>query len=65
MNTGRIVQVLGPVVDVEFPGALPAIYSALSVDYTVRRQPLTERSKSSSTSAIGVSAPSPCPEPRG
>ena len=41
MNTGRIVQVLGPVVDVEFPGALPAIYSALSVDYTVRRQPLT------------------------
>src|SRR5687767_1680522 len=41
MNTGRIVQVLGPVVDVEFPGALPAIYSALSVDYTGRRQPLT------------------------
>jgi F-type H+-transporting ATPase subunit beta len=35
MNTGRIVQVLGPVVDVEFPGALPAIYNALSIDCTV------------------------------
>jgi F-type H+-transporting ATPase subunit beta len=32
MNTGTIVQVLGPVVDVEFPDALPAIYNALSVD---------------------------------
>ena len=39
MNTGRIVQVVGPVVDVEFPDALPAIYSALSVDYAVQSQP--------------------------
>ncbi|HXH82095.1 MAG TPA: F0F1 ATP synthase subunit beta [Candidatus Tectomicrobia bacterium] len=32
MSTGRIVQVIGPVVDVEFePGRLPAIYSALEV----------------------------------
>jgi F-type H+-transporting ATPase subunit beta len=31
MNTGTIVQVSGPVVDVEFPGALPAIYNALTV----------------------------------
>ena len=32
MNTGKIVQVIGPVVDVEFdPGKLPAIYSALEV----------------------------------
>ena len=31
MNTGTIVQVAGPVVDVEFPGALPAIYNALTV----------------------------------
>jgi F-type H+-transporting ATPase subunit beta len=33
MNKGRIVQVIGPVVDVEFPGQLPAIYNALTVDY--------------------------------
>jgi F-type H+-transporting ATPase subunit beta len=32
MNAGKIVQVIGPVVDVEFdPGKLPAIYSALEV----------------------------------
>ncbi len=32
MNVGRIVQVIGPVVDVEFPvGHLPAIYNALKV----------------------------------
>jgi F-type H+-transporting ATPase subunit beta len=32
MNTGKIVQVIGPVVDVEFePGKLPAIYTALEV----------------------------------
>jgi len=39
MNTGRIVQIIGPVVDVEFPGALPAIYSALAVEYAVQDQP--------------------------
>ncbi len=32
MNVGKIVQVIGPVVDVEFePGKLPAIYNALEV----------------------------------
>ncbi len=32
MSTGKIVQVIGPVVDVEFePGRLPAIYNALLV----------------------------------
>jgi F-type H+-transporting ATPase subunit beta len=32
MRDGRIVQVIGPVVDVEFePGALPAIYNAVEV----------------------------------
>jgi F-type H+-transporting ATPase subunit beta len=40
MNTGRIVQVVGPVVDVEFTGALPAIYNALSVEYSVQNQPV-------------------------
>jgi F-type H+/Na+-transporting ATPase subunit beta len=28
---GRVVQVIGPVVDVEFPGELPAIYNALRI----------------------------------
>src|SRR3954467_2145234 len=32
MNKGKIVQVIGPVVDVEFTGDLPAIYNALTVD---------------------------------
>jgi F-type H+-transporting ATPase subunit beta len=41
MNTGRIVQVVGPVVDVEFPGALPAIYNALAVECTVQGKPMT------------------------
>ncbi len=32
MNAGKVVQVIGPVVDVEFePGKLPAIYNALDV----------------------------------
>lgn len=31
--TGRIVRIVGPVVDVEFPAdQLPAIYNALTVD---------------------------------
>ncbi len=33
MNVGRIVRVVGPVMDVEFPAdAIPAIYNALKVD---------------------------------
>ena len=40
MNTGRIVQVVGAIVDVEFEGALPAIYNALSVECTVKQQPV-------------------------
>ena len=39
MNKGKIVQVIGPVVDVEFTGPLPAIYNALTVTYTVQGQP--------------------------
>lgn len=35
-NTGKIVQVIGPVVDVEFAqGPMPKIYDALKVTYTV------------------------------
>ena len=40
MQTGKIVQVAGPVVDVEFPGALPGIYNALSVEYKVQDEPV-------------------------
>ena len=33
MNTGKIVQVVGPVIDIEFPPkSLPAIYNAIKVD---------------------------------
>jgi F-type H+-transporting ATPase subunit beta len=39
---GRIVQVIGPVVDVEFPeGQLPEIYHALLVRYTLHGRPVT------------------------
>ena len=40
MNTGTIVQVVGPVVDVEFQGALPAIHNALSIECTVQNRPM-------------------------
>ncbi|HEU4769651.1 MAG TPA: F0F1 ATP synthase subunit beta [Pyrinomonadaceae bacterium] len=40
MTKGKIVQVAGPVVDVEFPGALPGIYNALSVEYKIKDQPV-------------------------
>jgi F-type H+-transporting ATPase subunit beta len=36
MNKGKIVQIIGPVVDVEFTGQLPAIYNACTVDFTVQ-----------------------------
>src|SRR5437588_193659 len=35
MSKGKIVQVIGPVVDVEFDGGLPPIYNALTVEYDV------------------------------
>jgi F-type H+/Na+-transporting ATPase subunit beta len=31
-NIGKIVEIIGPVMDVEFPDELPAIYNALEVD---------------------------------
>src|SRR5678815_5229474 len=41
MNKGNIVQVIGPVVDVEFPDekALPKIYNALELEYEVNGNP--------------------------
>jgi F-type H+-transporting ATPase subunit beta len=38
MNKGKIVQVIGPVVDIEFPDHIPAIYTALTVDFKVQDQ---------------------------
>ncbi|MGO8929020.1 MAG: F0F1 ATP synthase subunit beta [Limisphaerales bacterium] len=42
MNKGKIVQVIGPVVDVEFPDQLPFIYNALTIEYDL---PLLGKSK--------------------
>ncbi|MGD0252764.1 MAG: F0F1 ATP synthase subunit beta [Verrucomicrobiota bacterium] len=38
MNKGKIVQIIGPVVDVEFPGEMPAIYNALTIEFDVPGQ---------------------------
>jgi F-type H+/Na+-transporting ATPase subunit beta len=35
MNKGKIVQVIGPVVDIDFPQGLPSIYNAVTVDFDV------------------------------
>ena len=40
MNKGRVVQVVGPVVDVEFPDGRPAIYNALTAEYEVQKKPV-------------------------
>jgi len=40
MNKGRVVQVVGPIVDVEFPEGRPGIYHALTVEYEVKKQPV-------------------------
>jgi F-type H+-transporting ATPase subunit beta len=42
MNKGKIVQVIGPVVDIEFPEALPSIYNAVTVDFEVPGQGKTK-----------------------
>ena len=41
MNKGKIVQIIGPVVDVEFTGNLPAIYNALAIEYSIPGQSQT------------------------
>jgi F-type H+/Na+-transporting ATPase subunit beta len=35
MNKGKIVQVIGPVVDIEFPEGLPSIYNAVTVEFEI------------------------------
>jgi F-type H+/Na+-transporting ATPase subunit beta len=39
LNKGKIVKVVGPVIDVEFPETVPAIYNALTVECKVQGQP--------------------------
>src|SRR5213075_858295 len=41
MNKGNIVQVIGPVVDIEFPDekSMPKIYNALEIEYEVNGNP--------------------------
>jgi len=43
MNKGKIVQIIGPVVDVEFSEAVPPIYNALSVEFEVPGQGKTKQ----------------------
>lgn len=39
MNKGRVVQVMGPVVDIEFErGSLPEIYNAITIQYQAQSQ---------------------------
>jgi F-type H+/Na+-transporting ATPase subunit beta len=40
MNRGTVVQVVGPVVDVEFSDGLPRIYDALTVEYKAEGKPV-------------------------
>ena len=40
-SKGKIVKILGPVVDVEFPGRLPGIYNALTCDCKVQNEPVS------------------------
>jgi F-type H+-transporting ATPase subunit beta len=42
MNKGKIVQIIGPVVDAEFTTQLPAIYNALTVEYDLPGQGRTK-----------------------
>src|SRR5262250_2852957 len=39
MSKGKIVQVVGAVVDVEFSDGLPGIYNALTVEYRIQDEP--------------------------
>ena len=40
MSSGKIVQVIGPVVDLEFPaGKLPAIYNAVHIPLSTKEKP--------------------------
>jgi F-type H+/Na+-transporting ATPase subunit beta len=38
MNKGKITQIIGPVVDVEFPRPAAGLYSALTIEYDLPLQ---------------------------
>src|SRR6476660_19265 len=40
MNKGKIVQVVGAVVDVEFQDGIPGIHNALTVEFDLEKQPV-------------------------
>ena len=40
-HKGKIVKVLGPVVDIEFPESLPGIYNAVTCDCKVNGEPVS------------------------
>ena len=56
---GRIVRIIGPVVDVKFDGAVPPIYNALTVEAETPIGHLRSRASFRAAS----SARSPCPRP--
>ena len=41
VKTGKIVKILGPVIDIEFRGPLPQIYNALTCEYKVQNETVT------------------------
>lgn len=61
---GRVVRVIGPVVDVEFPrGAIPELFNALHAEITLPSVAKTLTLESHSTSATTWCAPSRCSPP--
>ncbi len=63
VGTGRIVRVVGPVVDVKFDDQVPGIYSALRVDGDTPMGHVDTVLEVESSSREASSAPSPCPRP--
>ena len=59
---GRIVRIIGPVVDVKFDGAVPPIYNALTVEAETPIGHLSTILEVASFRAAS-SARSPCPRP--
>jgi F0F1-type ATP synthase beta subunit len=58
---GRVVQVIGPVIDIEFPEELPAIYNAVRIVSTAEAAP---RRSTSSRRSNSISAKTACARSR-
>ena len=62
--TGRVVRVIGPVVDIEFPrGTIPELFNALHAEVSGLGESRTSPSRSRSTSATVWSGRSRCSRP--